>query len=85
MENKNNFTTRWDEAENFLKKDGLVNITTGGGETWNREVAVRLSEMVGQPVILIGEHPERKGTFQYSINLKSNQDAKILLAKEDIR
>lgn len=85
MVDRKNFAETWQQAEKKLKTDGIVYLVTGGGETWNTEVAVRLTSMIGQTVILAGEHPKQKGAFQYTINLKSNQQAKILLAKDDIR
>jgi hypothetical protein len=68
-----------------LRKEGIVSLYTGGGERWSKEVATRLGNAIGQPVVFLGKHPEDSEVYQFSMNLGNNKDAKVLLAKDDIR
>jgi tRNA A37 threonylcarbamoyltransferase TsaD len=78
-------THDWVEAKDALLEQGWVNIGTGGGLSWNLEVAKRLSESCNKKVLFIGPSPDYNddnSIYRFSLEAKNNRQASALLESE---
>lgn len=85
MADRKKFAKTWDTAYKYLAEDGFVDIRTGGGEKWNNEVAEKLSLHMDKKVVFVGTSPDETDVYRFTMQMTSNQQAKMLLAKDDIR
>jgi hypothetical protein len=78
-------TSNWKVATEAILEQGWVNIETGGGADWNKEVASKLSAKSGKKVLFIGESPDYnkgEGTYRFALEAKNNKQAAILLDEQ---
>lgn len=79
------YTTSWDVAVETVLNKSVVDIKTGGGESWNESVRKKLSDKTKTSIILLGlspDYPEGDKIYRYSLKVKNNREASILLSKE---
>jgi hypothetical protein len=75
----------WLVAEVELREHGYVDISTGGGDEWNNQVAERLSKDFGKKVLFTGPSPGYNvngGVYRYTLVADNNKQAALLLSKE---
>lgn len=73
----------WPVAHDILRKHGIVDVGTGGGDEWNESVRQRLSEEFGGEVVLLGPSPFSSTSskyYRYTVQLNTNRDASVLLS-----